>query len=332
MMAIVMVPTGAGASDVDLGSPATLDELLDSPEYIEDEHGDVARLYQAFLARTPDVGGLVYWIDVYEDGATMTDLAWSFAASTEFTTAYGSSLTNARFLEIVYVNVLGRGYDQAGFDYWLGEMAGGLSRPETVLWIVAGDEFRVNYPFASTAPDTTAALLTASDVPPEFTEHDQQRYELTEADLAAETACVRYRILHTNTYAVFHGRSDGGEFIIQETYAFSNEADAIAAVADHRRVPQECASERTSFVDGSSRLDTYSLSRSTLGIGDESLALNARWDWGTGNAVYDFTLHVVRNGNVVTVTDVTSVHGLPADSFGAGLAQLTSDRMAALLD
>ncbi len=341
VVVIMIMPSAAGASDVDLGSPATIDELLDSPEYIEDEHGDVARLYQAFLARTPDVGGLVYWIDVYEDGATMTDLAWSFAASTEFTTAYGSSLTNARFLEIVYVNVLGRGYDQAGFDYWLGQMAGGLSRPETVLWIVAGDEFRVNYPFAATFPDVTSARMRFEELPDYIRglpaaeiESGEGRFTITETELAALPQCVRTRVLHSNTFQSYIGHTGGWMAAIQDIYAFSDTAAAEAAVENQRRLFDICSSVSAADSGGNPRLETCfddSLGAGGPPIGDEMLIINCKWEYESGVG-YGFMLYVVRNGNVVTVTDITRLGQHPGHGDGLPTARATSDRIVTLLD
>ena len=80
-------------------------------------------------------------------GATADDIAWSFSSSTEFSSTYGSNLTDARFLEIVYQNVLGRGYDQAGFEYWLGVLRSGTPRFGAVRWIAAAPEFVTLYPY-----------------------------------------------------------------------------------------------------------------------------------------------------------------------------------------
>ncbi len=128
LLLVIGVLSGtAGASRVNLGSPATMTELLDSPEY-RAWHADVLRLYQAFFNRAPDVAGSIYWIDKYEDGSTLDDIAWGFSNSTEFQNQYGSTLPNSEFLTIVYSNVLGRDPDQEGFNYWLGQMNGGLTQ------------------------------------------------------------------------------------------------------------------------------------------------------------------------------------------------------------
>ncbi|MFN8016713.1 MAG: DUF4214 domain-containing protein [Acidimicrobiales bacterium] len=76
------------------------------------------RLYSAFLGRTPDAGGLKFWVGRRRSGAwTLNRMADSFASSSEFTRKYGS-LTNRAFVTLIYTDVLGRTADPAGVDYW----------------------------------------------------------------------------------------------------------------------------------------------------------------------------------------------------------------------
>lgn len=78
------------------------------------------RLYQAAFGRTPDKGGLGYWIGQMGQGTTLKSVAESFTDSVEFKKLYGESATNSEILTGVYKNVLNRTPDQSGFDYWLG--------------------------------------------------------------------------------------------------------------------------------------------------------------------------------------------------------------------
>lgn len=338
-MAVIAMMLAAGApaaaSDVDLGNPQTLEELLASPEYLDDEHADVARLYQAFFDRVPDVGGLAYWIDVYEDGTPVDELSWLFSNSPEFQLTYGADLTNAEFLEIVYVNVLGRDYDQEGFDYWLGEMGNGLLRHQAVFYIVAGQEFITEYPFAGTAPDVRDALIDAADVRayrPGFTVSDAGRYTLTEADLAARSACSQLRFVHTNTWQVFHATPDSGEFVVQDQYAFSDTAGAIAVMDNHRLLTQPaCSTQTRTYDDGSVLTQQYrSFSDTLFFAGDDSLIISATWTWNDGTT-YEFYLFVIRDQNVITITDIT-VRGFGADYASASVwAEDTSARVQNLL-
>jgi hypothetical protein len=78
----------------------------------------VTRLYRAYLLRIPDRGGLTYWIRQRRvNGKKLNAISDSFASSNEFKTKYGK-LTNRAFVELVYVNVLGRPGEKSGVDYW----------------------------------------------------------------------------------------------------------------------------------------------------------------------------------------------------------------------
>lgn len=100
---------------------------------IEGNGGQAYRLYQAAFSRIPDEAGLGYWIQQIDGGMSLPDVANSFIISAEFQGLYGSSLTDRVFLERVYSNVLGRDYDQAGFDYWLDELERGVINRDGLL-------------------------------------------------------------------------------------------------------------------------------------------------------------------------------------------------------
>lgn len=92
--------------------------------------GQVYRLYQAAFNRTPDGGGLGFWIHAMDSGAALKDIALAFTQSGEFKTMYGGANPgNADFLDKLYHNVLHRAGDQGGFDFWLGHLnSGALSQ------------------------------------------------------------------------------------------------------------------------------------------------------------------------------------------------------------
>ena len=47
---------------------------------------------------------------------------------------YGKNVSNESYVETLYVNVLGRDYDQAGYSYWLGNLNNGVeTRYELLL-------------------------------------------------------------------------------------------------------------------------------------------------------------------------------------------------------
>jgi hypothetical protein len=96
---------------------------------IEGNAGKVFRLYQAAFNRTPDAGGLGFWLYNVDNGTTMLTVAQGFMDSAEFKTLYGTNPSNADFLTKVYWNVLHRAPDQGGYDFWLNHLnTGAVSR------------------------------------------------------------------------------------------------------------------------------------------------------------------------------------------------------------
>ena len=93
------------------------------------------RLYNAAFKRLPDADGLKYWISKYTSGENdERAVAQSFLVSDEFQERYGANVSNAKYVETLYVNVLGRDYDQEGYNYWLGNLNSGLeTRYELLL-------------------------------------------------------------------------------------------------------------------------------------------------------------------------------------------------------
>jgi len=102
----------------------------------------VYRLYQAAFARTPDVGGLSYWVDTMDKGLALRDIVYGFINSTEFASAYGANPTNAQLVDKLYQNILGRPPEKAGIDYWAGVLDGGGSRLDVFASISESGENR----------------------------------------------------------------------------------------------------------------------------------------------------------------------------------------------
>jgi len=103
--------------------------------------GQVYRLYQAAFDRKPDTGGLAYWMEQADKGASVASIADSFLRSEEFSKLYGgANPAPETYLTQLYSNVLHRPYDQAGYDYWLGVMKQGVARADVLLSFAASDE------------------------------------------------------------------------------------------------------------------------------------------------------------------------------------------------
>ena len=95
--------------------------------------GQAYRVYQAAFNRTPDVGGLGYWISGMDSGASLKSVAGGFVSSAEFKALYGASPTNAQIVTRFYENVLHRAPESGGYNYWLGILNSGQGTVADVL-------------------------------------------------------------------------------------------------------------------------------------------------------------------------------------------------------
>ncbi len=102
---------------------------------------EIARLYLSVFDRLADEDGFEYWVDEYERGMGITDIAGCFVASVEFESTYGEALGNEAFIELLYENVLYRNSDEGGMIYWLHEMDRGFSRGDVLVGFSNSNEF-----------------------------------------------------------------------------------------------------------------------------------------------------------------------------------------------
>jgi Domain of unknown function (DUF4214) len=84
--------------------------------------GKAYRIYKAAFDRTPDGGGLGYWIAQMDKGMDVVEVAARFIDSPEFRALYGQNPSITEFLTKVYTNVLDRAPDTAGLAWWINEM------------------------------------------------------------------------------------------------------------------------------------------------------------------------------------------------------------------
>ena len=87
---------------------------------IDSVAGQAYRIYQAAFNRTPDNGGLKYWIGLMDGGVSLPTVSSAFIASAEFKALYGVNPTNEVFISKLYDNVLHRAPDIGGYNYWVG--------------------------------------------------------------------------------------------------------------------------------------------------------------------------------------------------------------------
>jgi ELWxxDGT repeat protein len=97
-----------------------------------DDVQSIARLYSAAFDRVPKIDGLNFWVDSYESGRSIVDIAKDFYQSPEFTSKYGD-LSDRQYVERLFINVLGRPGSLAGIDFWTDHLANGVSRARVLV-------------------------------------------------------------------------------------------------------------------------------------------------------------------------------------------------------
>lgn len=92
----------------------------------------VARLYRACLSRKPDADGIAWWVKQIDAGMELRDMAARFMDSAEFMVKYGD-VSDAEFIQLLYINVLGRAPDAEGYAYWLGQIVFGYPKQDILV-------------------------------------------------------------------------------------------------------------------------------------------------------------------------------------------------------
>lgn len=133
---------GAGNNVLKEGPAAVSDVTPNATEIT----GQVFRLYNATLDRSPDANGFQGWFNGLAPGLgsidlTLSQAAGGFVGSPEFQNTYGS-LSDEQFVTTLYRNVLDREPDARGLARWTGDLANGVSRADVVVGFSEGQEFR----------------------------------------------------------------------------------------------------------------------------------------------------------------------------------------------
>lgn len=95
--------------------------------------GQAYRIYRAAFDRSPDLGGVGFWISRLDAGITLDQIAGGFVASSEFATLYGSAPSNAEIVLRLYQNILDREPEAGGYAFWLDVLDSGRAGLNTVL-------------------------------------------------------------------------------------------------------------------------------------------------------------------------------------------------------
>lgn len=113
------------------------------------------RLYDAVFDRSPDTSGLLHHERAMTQGVALQSIAQQFVGSPEFQSTYGS-VGDARFVELLYANVLGRTPDAGGLAYQLDALRSGTSRAQLVVNFSESPEHRGDAEFVGVIRDWVA--------------------------------------------------------------------------------------------------------------------------------------------------------------------------------
>jgi hypothetical protein len=106
--------------------------------------GQSYRLYQAAFARTPDSGGVGFWMKALDSGMALSVIAAGFVDSAEYKALYPTTLTNVQLVTQYYTNILGRAPDQGGVDYWVNALNNNLATVPEVLAFISESAENIN--------------------------------------------------------------------------------------------------------------------------------------------------------------------------------------------
>ena len=100
----------------------------------------VNRIYVKAMERSGEVDGLNYWCGVIQSKKmTPVQVAEYFILSEEFTK---KNLDDTEYVKVLYRTFMGREYDQAGLNYWLGKLSSGVSRKKVLESFAGCPEFQ----------------------------------------------------------------------------------------------------------------------------------------------------------------------------------------------
>jgi hypothetical protein len=100
---------------------------------------EIANLYDTAFNRLPDLPGLASWVSlVHREELTVKSVAESFYNSAEAAPLQG--LTDAAFVNQIYLNALGRQAEATGSAFWVNHINTDMSRAEVLLAISSSAE------------------------------------------------------------------------------------------------------------------------------------------------------------------------------------------------
>lgn len=132
-----MTASVAGTSATSVGTKTINVGVLNSAIENTPKNHAIDLFYQALFNRLANADGLAFWAS---SNASIGQIANAFMQSSEFTSAYGTKVPNAFFVNKMYSNILGRPADVAGSAYWKGQLDAGASQAAVLVGIATSAE------------------------------------------------------------------------------------------------------------------------------------------------------------------------------------------------
>lgn len=162
--------------------------------------GPAYRLYSAYFLREPELAGLTYWSSKLRAGTSVRTVSAYFAGSSEFRNTYGS-LDDAKFVTLIYRNVLDRAPEPAGFRYWVGQLqAGRTSRAAVMVGFSESSEHRTRLGFRLSTTVAYAHMLKRMPTPLELEQAATFRLGHPDAAPSAWFTVLYWQIVDSSAY------------------------------------------------------------------------------------------------------------------------------------
>lgn len=101
--------------------------------------GEVVRLYRVQLTRVVDAEGLAHWSEQLRSGVAPDRVARAIGTSAE-ARERGATSTDVEWVQSAYTGIAGRRASPAEVDYWVGELARGVTRWKVAYFVGRGPE------------------------------------------------------------------------------------------------------------------------------------------------------------------------------------------------
>ena len=117
---------------------SSMDSALESMGgFVQPSISEVSKLYKATFNRDPDEEGLEYWVN--QSGLDINGIAKSFFDQEETQDRYPEGYSNHDFIVSIYNNLFNREPDEAGLEYWEGELSSyTIDRSLFILTVING--------------------------------------------------------------------------------------------------------------------------------------------------------------------------------------------------